>query len=197
MDIKTLYEHFRYYQESERQLLETERYVSFASKSKTAYSILFANILFNACSNFESLVRAFFGEENDNPLDIDQIISLLETNDDLRLAFDEVVTLSNSEYVGMRPLKIFVDGRNNKKNFKWWSNFNKIKHNKVAKISLANQETVISSIAGLYVLNRYILKALCKGDDVDIFPNDNSIFTLANLKPKAISFAGAVGIVTE
>ena len=195
MDLATLNEHYRYYQENEHQFLDTERY-AFVSyrRCKNTYSFVYANILFNICSDFESLIRAYFGEENDNPMDINEIIRLIKSDANLSKALDEKASFKNSDYVSMQPLAVNVDNRNGNESFKWWGAYNKVKHNKVAKIFHANQENVVNALAGLYILNRYILSIITPEGDVDVFPYDKQYFKLDNLKTTAILLSQAVAI---
>ena len=197
MDKKVLDEHFRYYQENEQQFVDTERYAFVSKKCKDTYSLVYANILFNICSDFESLIRAYFGKENDDPMEINEIIGLIESDSILIKAFDESVSFRSADYEVFQPLVVTVDNRNNKKSFKWWSAYNMVKHNKVAKIFHAKQGNVLNALAGLYIMNRYILNAIIAEGDVDIFPNDKQFFRLSNLKTKTVSLASAVAHIVS
>lgn len=186
MEIETLDEHFKYYLENESQFKSTERYV-FVSKSKckSTYSFTYANLLMNICSDFESLIRAYFDKENDEPIEIGEIINLIRNDDKLTLIFSETCQFRNSDYTGLSPLKIIKNRKNDKEYFKWWHANNCIKHNKVKKIFHANQENVLDALGALYILNRYILSILAKeGGKIDSFSNDERLFKLSNLKSK-------------
>ncbi len=49
----------------------------------------------------------------------------------------------------------------------FWYNYNKVKHDRIMNYSLASLESVINALAGLFILEMYMLK--------DIFLNDLSL----------------------
>lgn len=188
MLIKTLNEHFNYYLANEKQFIVTENFAYVSTKCKGTYSFTYANLLMNICSDFESLIRAYFNKENDDPLEVNDIISLIEEDDKLISILTESCRFRNADYGILLPLKVYNNPKNNKKYFKWWHANNQIKHNKVAKIFHANQENILNALGALYILNRYILSILAgEEDNVDIFSNDNQLFKLSNLKSNYIS----------
>ncbi len=197
MEEKTINEHFKYYLENETQFKSSERFVYVSKKCKTAYSFVYANLLLNICSDFESLIRAYFEKENDDPMEVNDIICLIRGDSKLKEIFDESAFYENSDYEWLKPFKINHNEKTNKDSFKWWEAYNKIKHNKVAKIFHANQETILNALAALYILNRYVLyfNAVASGG-IDIFGEDNNCFRLNLLKAKSISM-GKMFAVTE
>lgn len=188
MLIETLREHFRYYLANEKQFISTESYVYVSRKCKKTYSFVYANLLMNICSDFESLIRAYFNMENNEELKIDEIITLINSDTSLTAILSETCQFRNTDYAVFQPLKVCTNHKDNINYFKWWDANNKIKHNKIAKIFHANQENVLHALGALYILNRYILSILAiKGFGEDIFLNDEQLFELSNLKSKYIS----------
>ena len=195
MDIKSINEHFRYYLENESQFKSSERFVYVAKKCKTAYSFVYANLLLNICSDFESLIRAYLGKENDEQMEVNDIIDAIRKDEDLNQLFDEKATYNNCDYEIMKPFHVNHNEKTNKDSFKWWEAYNKIKHNKVAKIFHANQENVLNALAALYILNRYVLFIHANyNGGIDIFNDDNNCFKLSLLKSKSVLMSQIVAV---
>ena len=188
MNQETINEHFNFYLENENQFLSTERYAYICKNCKSTYSFAYANLLMNICSDFESLVKAYFNKENNDSIEINDLIALSAADENLKPLFSEACQFRNSDYGVLYPLKIVTNRKTNKNSFKWWGAYNSIKHNKAQKLSDANQKNVILALGALYMLNRYILSTIAKENDgVDIFFNDNQLFKLSNLKSKYLS----------
>ncbi|MDY4787883.1 MAG: hypothetical protein SO253_01030 [Bacilli bacterium] len=186
MDTKQINEHFRYYLENETQFISTERYVFFAKKCQNTYSYFFANLLFNICSDFESLIRTYFKKDNDEPIEINNIIKLIKSDERLVDIFDEKAIFKLGDYGELSPLKIEHNRKTNKDSFKWWGAYNKIKHNKASKIHQASQINVLNALAALYILNKYIQVRSCSDIDSDFFIDDKYYFKLNVLKNECI-----------
>ena len=195
LEINLINEHFRYYLENESQFKSFERFVYVSKKCKEAFSFTYSNLLLNICSDFESLVRAYFGKENDDSMEVHDIIRAIKDDEKLKEIFEESVTYENCDYGILNPLKVNHNNKTNKDSFKWWEAYNKIKHNKVAKIFHAKQETVLNALAALYILNRYVISINAKENGVvDIFECDSNSFKLNKLKSKIISMNEVVAI---
>ena len=79
-----------------------------------------------------------------------------------------------------------------------WEAYNKIKHNKVAKIFHANQENILNALAALYILNRYVLSINADNNGgIDIFGDDNNCFKLNQLKSKSVSMTRMVAVTED
>ena len=198
MEIKSINEHFRYYLENESQFKSSERFVYISKKCKNAYSFVYSNLLLNICSDFESLVRAYFGKENDDPMEVHDIIQSILSDEKLKVILTESAIYENCDYETLHPLKINHNDKTNKDSFKWWEAYNKIKHNKVAKIFHANQENIINALAALYILNRYVLSINADNNGgIDIFGDDNNCFKLNQLKSKSVSMTRMVAVTED
>lgn len=187
MNLELINEHFNFYLENENQFLSTERYAYICKKCASTYSFVYANLLMNICSDFESLIRAYFDLEDKKPIEIDDIISHISKDENLKSIFSETCKFRNSNYDPLNPFKCYKNSKTNKKCFKWWSAYNSIKHNKAKKLYEANQKNVLNALGALYILNRYVLSIIVKNkEQVDIFSNDRCLFKLSNLKSKYI-----------
>lgn len=198
MTIDILNKHFKYYLENERVFLETERFVAFDSTCKKAYSYVYSNLLMSICSDFESLYRSFYEIDENAEISISKVVSDIENDERLNGMLLENASLRGTDYIGFQPLKVVTDQNSKIKYFDWWHYNNAIKHNKINKISRANQEMIIHALCGLYVFNVYILRAIKEQNGgVDIFLNDNEIFQLERLKPLSKSPKQAVIMTYE
>ena len=198
MEIKSINEHFRYYLENESQFRSSERFVYISKKCKNAYSFVYSNLLLNICSDFESLVRAYFGKENDDPMEVHDIIQSILSDEKLKVILTESAIYENCDYETLYPLKINHNDKTKKDSFKWWEAYNKIKHNKVAKIFPANQENILNALAALYILNRYVLSINAENNGgIDIFGDDNNCFKLNQLKSKSVSMTRMVAVTED
>lgn len=186
MNRKEIEEYFNFYLENQKQFDMTTQYVNISKTyCHSSYSYVYANLLMSICSDFESLVRAYFKKHDDDIMEIGNIIELLMNDEQLKLIFEEKATIG--DYVDIKPLE--VNKYYNKTTFLWWTNYNKLKHNKYKSIHNANQKNVIYALASLYILNRYVLKSFCieNSDEVDVFEKDTNKFKLKNIKTKVIS----------
>lgn len=95
MEINSINEHFRYYLENESQFKSSERFVYVSKQCKEAFSFAYSNLLLNICSDFESLVRAYFGKENDDSMEVHDIIRAIKDDEKLKAIFEESVTYEN------------------------------------------------------------------------------------------------------
>lgn len=185
MNYKAINEHFNFYLENENQFLSAERYAYICQKCKSTYSFVYANLLMNICSDFESLIRAYFNREDDNPIEINEIIALMSADENLKSIFSETCQFRNSDYGVLRPLEIATNQKTNKNSFKWWSAYNSVKHNKAKKLFHAKQENILNALGALYILNRYVLSIITKeNDNIGVFSNDRYLFKLSNLKSR-------------
>lgn len=137
----------------------------------------------NICSDFESLIRAYFDKENGNQINIDQLIGLIQADKDLSAIFSETCRYQNTDYDILIPCDVKTDKKHNTQSFSWWTAYNKVKHNKVKNMDQANQKNVLTALGALYILNRYVLSITAKADGMaDIFSKDENLFRLAVLK---------------
>lgn len=146
MNLEIINEHFNFYLENENQFLSTERYVYICKKCKSTYSFVYANLLMNICSDFESLIRAYFDLEDNNLIEIDDIITRISEDENLKSISSETCKFRNSDYDTLYPLKHYINPKTNKKSFEWWTAYNSIKHNKAKKLSDVNQKKCFKRI---------------------------------------------------
>ena len=115
--INSINEYFSYYLENESQFKSSEKFVYVAKKCKEVYSFVYSNLLLNICSDFESLVRVYFGKENDDLMEVHDIIRAIKDDEKLKEIFEESVTYENCDYGILNPLKVNHNNKTNKDSF--------------------------------------------------------------------------------
>lgn len=179
--------YFKFSQENESQFISSIRYISVSIKCKCSFSIFYANLLMNICSDIEDILRAYFNLFSKR-YNIRDFISRIKSDNNLKKIIDESVEFDNSDYGKITPFQS-IQYENNQIP-KWWQSYNKIKHDKMKSFSEASQENVLNSLAALYILNRYILISQdCK---IDIFLEDKKYFNLTKYKSLCIGMGQIV-----
>jgi len=56
----------------------------------------------------------------------------------------------------------------------WWGPYNEVKHDRINNLKKANLKNVVNALAGLYVLEMYLVKYIGNGDNDYDVPNDIS-----------------------
>lgn len=179
---------FRFYQKIEKELIQSREIAELSKRCRQTYSIVYASMLLDICSNFESLLKLYFDVKHDEEVDMPDLIVKIKRDNELSKILDEIV-ITSTEYGNIRAfdltiLKKKTDDEEDRYQFKWWDNYNKLKHNKFKNLEMARQDIVLKSLCALYALNNYILKI--KADEineVDVFESDVNFFKLKNLKP--------------
>lgn len=193
MKYEDLEEYFKFYQENETRFNATTRYLQVDRKCKSAYSLVYSNLLMSICSDFEALVRYCFNRRDDEQLEVQQIISLIRNNEYFSSMIPQEVEFPGYGYLS--PMEIIT--YRNSESFKWWTAYNKIKHNKLKSISNACQSNIVLALSSLYVFNRYAIKRCSEelqkdGEEKpDIFVNDTSRIKLLNFETSYTSLTGA------
>lgn len=145
------------------------------------------------CSDFEALARYCFAQRDDVQFEIKEVIDLIKNDKYFVSLLSQEVEFPG--YGKIKPMEIITF--RNAENFRWWTAYNKIKHNKLKSINNACQSNIVLSLSSLYILNRYAVRkcsydARENGEDKpDIFVNDTSKIKLLDFKTSYTSLAGA------
>lgn len=207
--------YWSYYRELEDELLSTRRYVSFSPSNFSTFSIEYLKLLEAACSEVDVLLKVIAKgfDESFDPTNTHILKSWYTIQD--RATFPDSLwrrdsdgyplgpllkdaSCTLSETIKLEPWKGFVveryqDIRNstryrcasNMQVPKWWSDYNKVKHQRAAlnpsmldeNYSRANLGNVMHAFAGLYMLEYVLLCSLGTGDDLEGFLDDSVLFT--------------------
>ena len=173
--------YWKYYLRLENELLKTEEYLTIHNENKKAFSLVYLQLYLNIGSEVDVIAKKISKDINSgfNGEKIqDYCKEITEYAQDL---IKEEIYVYYRDYDSIIPwehwsYKEVVD-KNGKKRLiskdtpKWWSYYNKIKHDRTGSISkdspqkyfqLANQENVVNALAGLYLLEMFYYTELLK-----------------------------------
>lgn len=185
-----------YYLVLEQDFLSTERYVSFdlgdnylydggtpkKLENSRCFSVEFAKQYQTICSEIDVILKAICGELNAK-LSKENICEY--TKAILNNNFWKSIVSQEVEFkkIKLQPFKNWSE--NPYQSPDWWSLYNDVKHNRAVKYQDANLKNVLNSLAGLYILENYLVKYIGDRDDSRDVPDDMSkIFTMVNWSTK-------------
>ena len=176
--------HWDYYLALENDFLLTERYVSFDLGENYLYnddckgdkgnSECFSNEYVKQyqaiCSEVDVLLKTICKEFEES-----------SKAENMRSYTEEILkqwpTITSQE-VEVKDKRLVPFGQWEKgENYKspaWWGLYNDVKHNRIVNYRQANLKNVINALAGLYVLEQYLVKYIGDRDGEKDVPNDVS-----------------------
>lgn len=192
-------QHWDYYLMLERDFLEVERYVSFdlgdnylydgSTPSDLGNSRTFSNEFVKQyqaiCSEVDVLMKSICVELSGQSTNA-------QSADDME---DYTLVVLNhwgnikQQKVKLKDIKLqpFINWETtpNYKSPDWWSPYNKVKHKRLANFEKANLKNVLNALAGLFILECYLVKYIGDRDNTRDVPNDRSkLFELENYPTK-------------
>lgn len=183
MNEKDFFEiYWRYYLLLEKDFLTTKKYLEIDDYNKYAYSTEYSKQYQTICSEIDVFCKEFCKE-------IDSAFNGEKIQHYCKAITDNIINFSASKifvkYWGKEicpwkdwSYKIQTDRNGNqrirsKSNPKWWTLYNKVKHQRTTKLSsynnipfykYANQENIVNSLGALYILEMACLE-LIKGKE--------------------------------
>ncbi|WP_371180703.1 hypothetical protein [Xanthomonas sacchari] len=146
--------HWNYFLALEEDFLRISRYVHFNVANNKAYSIEFARIILAAGSEVDVVAKALtkhvIGKDTEN---------ITKYRKALLPAYPEI----SKHTVSMDRFGMTVTPWENwgvDKSPEWWSSYNTVKHNRGRNFQEANLENTFRSVAGLFILLIYHLRAM-------------------------------------
>ena len=183
--------HWEYYLVLERDFLETERYVSFELGENYLYDGISHTDLGNSMSFSDEFIKQYQGICSEVDVIMKNICKELGNlaAHDMERGYTPTIlqkwsTIKNQK-VKLKDVELqpFLNWKQapNYKSPDWWTPYNKVKHERIMNYKKANLKNVINALAGLYVLENYLVKYIGDRDnDMDV-PNDIShIFDMVN-----------------
>lgn len=180
-----LQKYFQYYLALEDDFIKTTKYVHLNDKNYETFSIEYTKQYQAICSEIDVLCKEicrYCGDTSSNkfPKYTETILN----------SFDDIVSkrinVGLSSKIILEPFKDWTDSPvyNSPK---WWSNYNSVKHDRNNNFEKANLENVLNSLAGLYILEKYFLKDICKktNNNFDIPDKDSGLFEIVNWETKS------------
>ena len=166
-------QHLKYFLYLEKEVMSTFEYSTLDIMNKNNFSFKYINLLQAICSEFEVVAKAYC--ELLNEPDADSILKygkvIIGKHPGITTKNVTCYENSNLIYVPFQDWVIPTAGNKSEKPPKWWTIYNKIKHNRLAlnndgeykgieNYKLANQDNVMNALAGLYLLEMYFFKDL-------------------------------------
>ena len=183
-------QHWEYFLALESDFLNTERYVSFDLgddflydtvthtnfENSKVYSIEYIKQYQAICSEVDVIMKSIcneLGQKANNIHEYAQQILNKWPN-----IINQKVKMKNIE---LQPFKNWKYFPNQQTTLDWWKTYNNVKHERLLNYKKANLKNVLNALAGLYVLELYLVKFIGDRDsDMDV-PNDVSkLFVLDN-----------------
>lgn len=184
--------HWAYYLVLEKDLLDVERYVCFDLGDNNFYTSVtpieignskcFSNEFIKQyqaiCSEVDVILKTIC-EELGNPradkMNTGYTPTVLNTWNSI---IQQKVKMKNE--VELQPFLNWKDAPNYQSP-DWWTPYNKVKHERLDNYKEANLKNVLNALAGLYILENYLVKYIGDRDGEYDVPNDISkLFSMVN-----------------
>jgi hypothetical protein len=160
------YPHWNYFLAIESELWETTRYVELSSNNYSTYSIEFAKILMNSCSEIDSVAKLICQEldKTNRPPGVSQFNPEKTNIDDYckRIApvyskfCDFEIEIPQYSLPNLKPWENWRPGSQNSPGSPfWWRAYNDVKHDMDKNFAKANLENALNAVAGLMVMTLY------------------------------------------
>lgn len=120
------------------------------------YSIEFVKQYEMICSAVEDILKVICKEEDGKILDrMNKYAESILSNDYYKNVANQKVML------GQMELQPFINWSiDEKRHIYWWTDYGELKHNMIKEISRANLKNTLNALAGLYILNMYLVKRI-------------------------------------
>lgn len=184
--------HWSYYLVLERDFLDTERYVSFDLgdnyiydnqtvtdfANSNAFSNEFIKQYQTICSEVDVILKSIckeLGNNNANsmPAYTEEVLKRWSNLPDQRVKMNETE---------LRPFQNWKSAPNYNSP-DWWTPYNDVKHERLANFRNANLKNVANALAGLYILELYLVKFIGDRDqDVDVPDDVSKLFEIVDFE---------------
>lgn len=154
--------YWKQYQLMERDLIQTDDYVSIDKDNYNTFSNQYMKLLLVICSEMDSIAEALCRLQNDKvPFGIMNKLNAL-TEEYPKLKNYRVNTKYPYDIKNISPLVKFADATSD-----WWQAYNDVKHRRMetneagrSNYTKANLKNVLFAMAALYILNRKLYDSL-------------------------------------
>lgn len=166
-----------YYKSLDREVAETDRYVSIRMENSSAFSLEYSKLLQAICGEIDVFAKAIcnLNDSNVKPDDlnikswgirIQAMFPRIESTNVFNPGYGVISPWQNWRYVyspdinGRNRIKL-ADG---KKSLPWWGDYNKVKHERMnlrstesSNYKKANQSNIVNALAALNILENLYL----------------------------------------
>ncbi len=157
--------HWNYLLAIESDLEVLSRFIEFDEKNYNSFSLEIARILLTSSSEIDVVCKQLCRK-------IDQSSSagnIHQYRDEIILKYPQIIEFTVSIPRYDLTLKPWISWNDPNSAPKWWTAYNKVKHQRESYYESANLENVINSVTGLFVLNLYFYKR--KAELGELMPN--------------------------
>ncbi|WP_315074796.1 hypothetical protein [uncultured Clostridium sp.] len=178
--------YWKYYLSLEDDFIRTTRYVELDESNFNSYSVEYAKQLQAICSEIDTICKEicnFYGDINSKNFP-QYTATILKKYTDISTENIKVIL---NDTINLEPFKEW--NNNSYKSPRWWSEYNAVKHKRNVNFKKANLENVLTSLSGLYVLEKYLLKDICAKtfNSFDRPDKESEIFIITGWKIKSQS----------
>ena len=175
--------HWEYYLVLEKDFLKTEPYVSFELGDNYLYnsdsvenpenSLTFSNEYIKQyqaiCSEIDVILKSICKELGDvSSRDMLRYTNTILTNwNSIKMQKVKMKTIEFQPFLNWEKEPSYTAPD-------WWQPYNKVKHERLLNYREANLKNVVNALAGLYVLENYLVKYIGDRDHMKDVPNDVS-----------------------
>lgn len=193
-----LNQYWNYYKMLEDDFIRTIRFIEIDESNYKVFSVEYVKQLQAICSEIDVIFKAiseFHGYTDLKKMHEYASMILGKYNE----IGDKIINVKYKKDIEIKPF-LSWSGKSEYSELEWWSGsngYNGVKHNRVVNFKNANLKNVINALAGLFLLEMYFLKEICKNTncDIDIPNKESSLFIIKDWKTKAI---GALsGVIVE
>ncbi|MBS1363753.1 MAG: hypothetical protein HPY96_05910 [Bacilli bacterium] len=177
--------HWEYYLVLEKDFLQSERYVSF----ELGEDYLYDGIEHDNCGNSKTFSNEFIKQYQAICSEVDVILKSIclelgnQSANDMKNGYTPIVLQNwvniNAQKVRFKDLELqpFSNWQQepNYKSPDWWTPYNNVKHERLFNYHKANLKNVLNALAGLYILENYLVKFIGDRDNDSDVPNDISL----------------------
>ena len=177
--------HWEYYLVLEKDFLQSERYVSF----ELGEDYLYDGIEHDNCGNSKTFSNEFIKQYQAICSEVDVILKSIclelgnQSENYMKNGYTPIVLQNwvniNAQKVRFKDLELqpFSNWQQepNYKSPDWWTPYNNVKHERLFNYHKANLKNVLNALAGLYILENYLVKFIGDRDNDSDVPNDISL----------------------
>lgn len=184
--------HWSYYLVLERDFLDTERYISFDLGDNYTYNQQVVTDFANSNVFSNEFIKQYQTICSEIDVILKSICKELGNSDSNCMpAYTEIIlkkwNMLPNQKVRMNAIKLqpFQNWKS-KPNYNspdWWIPYNNVKHERLANFRSANLKNVVNALAGLYILELYLIKFIGDRDkDVDVPDSVSKLFEMVDFE---------------
>lgn len=157
--------YWSYYLSIESMLQKTSQYVSHSEKNQNTYSDEFAKIILLSCSEIDSLLKTvckhkkiYSEEKYYNMLVYSKALIEVKDIKDFAFSTDPMTSINESSII-VFPFK-GLDTKEKNAGLSWWSDYQKLKHNRLENAELGNLHNATCALTAHYIILRIMVDFL-------------------------------------